>query len=74
MFQEGVYRIMQVFPTKTHTMPAVTGTQNRNFADISLLNVPLQKLLVGVETPIPPKMTATATPDGAPRGGSKRLK
>jgi hypothetical protein len=44
------------FPLKTRTIPAATGTQNGNFEDISILNRPLQELLMGVETPIPPKM------------------
>jgi len=67
------HRIMQDFPMKTLTLPAATGTHNRNFKDISLLQRPLQKLLMGVETPIPQKMITAATPDGAPRGGSRRL-
>jgi hypothetical protein len=37
-------------------------------------NEPLQELLMGVETPIPPKMMNTAAPAGRPRGGSGRLK
>jgi len=32
------------------------------------------ELLMGVETPIPPKMINTAPPAGRPRGGSGRLK
>jgi len=47
-------------------MPAATGTQNGNFEDISILNWPLQGLLMGVEIPIPPKMIPAAAPEGAP--------
>jgi hypothetical protein len=42
--------------------------QKRDYENqmVSPENWPLQELLMGVETPIPPKMITTTAPDGAP--------
>jgi len=47
-------------------MPSATGTQNENFKDISIINWSLQELLMGVETPILPKMMNAAAPGRKP--------
>ena len=52
--------------------PSASSVQDKasprasDFFMISHKNWPLQELLMGVETPIPPKMINAAAPDGAP--------
>ena len=55
-------------------IPACPPERQNYHQMISPENVPLQELLMGVETPIPQKMITTAAPKGRPRGGSRRLK
>jgi hypothetical protein len=63
---------VQAMPGHRNTPPPPMGAglalggQSSLEKRISHENWPFQELLMGVETPIPPKMITTAAPDGAP--------
>ena len=57
------------FPMFSHEYSYNTCGHNhkgRKGVPVALLNGPLQELLMGVQTPIPPKMINAAAPEGAP--------
>jgi len=71
--RQQVYRTKKSphFPMKTDTLPAATGTQNGNFMDISILNWPLQELLMGADPLITPHYDRCRRPrGGAPAAAS----